>query len=74
MRGRARPSPSGSAVTSETRYLAADDPTGEFKVVLPRVQVGGRGAAAVHFGGSCLGASCLPLGSRGGRKVLLPCV
>jgi hypothetical protein len=29
----------GSAVTSETRYLSADDPTGEFKVVLPRVQV-----------------------------------
>ena len=33
-----KPAP-GSAVTSEVRYLAADDPTGEFKVVLPRVQV-----------------------------------
>jgi hypothetical protein len=31
----------GSAVTSETRYLAADDPEGEFKVVLPRAQVRG---------------------------------
>ncbi|KAI8471644.1 MAG: prolyl oligopeptidase [Monoraphidium minutum] len=28
----------GSAVTSEMRYLSADDPTGEFKVLLPRVQ------------------------------------
>lgn len=29
---------SGSAVTSETLYLDADEPTGTFKVVLPRTQ------------------------------------
>ncbi|GIL43661.1 hypothetical protein Vafri_1337 [Volvox africanus] len=29
---------SGSAVTSETRYIMADQPQSEFKVVLPRVQ------------------------------------
>ncbi|GFR48589.1 hypothetical protein Agub_g10492, partial [Astrephomene gubernaculifera] len=29
---------SGSAVTSETRYLPADQPEGEWRVVLPRVQ------------------------------------
>ncbi|GBF88888.1 oligopeptidase B [Raphidocelis subcapitata] len=29
---------SGSAVTSEVRFLPADDPTGEFRVVLPRQQ------------------------------------
>lgn len=28
----------GSAVTSEQHYLSADDPTGAFKVILPRVQ------------------------------------
>ena len=27
----------GSAVTSETRYLSADTPTGDFKVVFPRI-------------------------------------
>ena len=30
---------SSSAVTSETRWLAADDPTGEWKVVLRREKV-----------------------------------
>ncbi len=29
----------GSAVTSEVRYLSADDPTGEFKVIFPRTKV-----------------------------------
>lgn len=28
----------GSAVTSETRFLSADDPTGEWRLVAPRVQ------------------------------------
>lgn len=29
---------SGSAVTNETSYLAADNPTGKFTVILPRTQ------------------------------------
>lgn len=29
---------SGSAVTSETSFLSADDPTGNFTVILPRTQ------------------------------------
>lgn len=36
----------GSAVTNETRWLSADDPTGEFRVVLPRTQVCIRGEGA----------------------------
>ena len=30
------PAPAGSAVTSDTRYLSADEPLGEWRVVLPR--------------------------------------
>jgi hypothetical protein len=71
--------PPGSAVTSETRYLAADDPEGEFKVVLPRTQVrargvGGGGGRCQQLGGGCTGhAWCqapalrVPGWRRGGR-------